>query len=200
MMKSEKKEMILQTIDQFQVVSVKQLHEILNLGSYRYTCKLIQELEEYLVVERTKQKKIYLNERGKEFIGSTTILSLDRDYFFENEVYLFFKKPSSWKKDVEIALQPSLDGIKVNGLKVVAPNKIKVPAIFQNQDYLCFIEMDTYQTMKENEERINWYKELFHSMREEKYMLFYMTKTEGRKRRLEELLENIVSEVIVIKE
>lgn len=199
-MKLEKKEMILQKIDEFQVVSVKQLHEILNLGSYRYTCKLVQELEEYLVVERTKQKKIYLNNRGKEFIGSTSVFSEERDYFFENEVYLFFHKPTTWKKDVELSLQPSLDGIKVSGLKVVAPNTIKVPAMFIKEDCICLVEMDTYETMKENEERINWYKEFFQARKDQKYILFYMTKTEGRKRRLEELLETIVSEVFVVKE
>lgn len=199
-MKLEKKEMILQKIDEFQVVSVKQLHEILNLGSYRYTCKLVQELEEYLEVERTKQKKIYLNSRGKEFIGSNTIFSNDRDYFFENEVYLFFQKPTTWKKDVELALHPSLDGIKVSGLKVVAPNTLIVPAIFVKQDYICLVEMDTFETMKENEERIHWYKEFFQTRKEQKYILYYMTKTEGRKRRLEELLETIVSEVFVVKE
>lgn len=199
-MKLEKKEMILQKIDEFQVVSVKQLHEILSLGSYRYTCKLVQELEEYLVVERTKQKKIYLNSRGKEFIGSNSIFSNDRDYFFENEVYLFFQKPATWKKDVELALHPSLDGIKVSGLKIVATNTIKVPAIFVKQDYIYLVEMDTYETMKENEERIIWYKEFFQTRKEQKYILYYMTKTEGRKRRLEELLETIVSEVFVVKE
>ena len=141
-MKTQRKEMILQTIDNFGVVSVKQLHEILNIGSYRYTCKLIQELEDYLIIERTKQKKIYLNLKGKEYIGSTTNINLDNDYYFENQIYLFFKKPAKKKKNVEIKIQSNYEGVEVKGLNVAQHLKITVPAVFHKGAYLCLVEID----------------------------------------------------------
>jgi len=199
-MKTNRKEMILQTINDFGVVSVKQLHEILNLGSYRYTCKLIQELEDYLIVERTKQKKIYLNKRGKEFIGSTTEIAAENDYYFENQIYLFFKKPPTWQKNVEIQVQSKYEGIEVKGLNVIQHLNITVPAVFQKGAYLCLVEVDGNRTIQENEERINLYRKVLPHLKQEKYMLFYFTKTEGRKKRLEEMLEGIVSEVFVLNE
>ena len=199
-MKTNRKEMILQTIDDFGVVSVKQLHEILSLGSYRYMCKLIQELEDYLIIERTKQKKIYLNTKGKEYIGSTTNISLDNDYYFENQIYLFFKKPTSWQKNVEIKVQSNYEGVEVKGLNVVQHLKINVPAVFRKGAYLCLVEIDGNRTMQENEDRISLYKKMLPNMQQEKYMLFYFTKTDGRKKRLVPMLEGLVSEVFVLND
>ena len=55
-MNTERYEYVLLTIDKLGVVSVKQLHDILKIGSYRYTCKILSQLEKYLHVERSKYK------------------------------------------------------------------------------------------------------------------------------------------------
>lgn len=47
-MDMKRAERILREIDRLGAVSVKQLHEILHLGSYRNTCRVVNQLGDYL--------------------------------------------------------------------------------------------------------------------------------------------------------
>jgi len=55
-MDTERLENVLFTIDKLGLVTLKQLHNVMKVGSYRYTCKILSQLEKYLHVERSKYK------------------------------------------------------------------------------------------------------------------------------------------------
>lgn len=202
-MNIERTELVLRTIDKLGVASVHQLHRILKLGSYRYTCKVIQGLEQYLHVERMKQKIVYLNKEGRDLIGATREVRksalLDHN-LLANEVFIHYDCPVSWKREYVIEIEEKatdLGFIKVQGLNVVTKRKIVSDAAFNRNGYTYIIEIDNTRKMIDNKKKIQRYLELWPEIKRQysNPRLCIFTKSQKRKRIFLELTKNIPNEV-----
>lgn len=207
-MNIERTELVLKAIDKLGVVSVQQLYKILGLGSYRYTCKIVQDLEPYLNVDRTKKKVVYLNKKGRDFIGSNREVKkslLLEHMLLTNEVYIYYGCPISWKREYVIHIgkgKQGLDFIQVKGLKLVTQEKIICDAFFERNGYGYIIEVDNIRDMKDNRKKIERYLEKWPEIRKQfqNPRLCIFTKSEQRKKTFRELLRNVPNEVYLFEE
>lgn len=201
-------ELVLETIDKLGIVSVRQLHQVLKLGSYRYTCKVIQELENYLHVDRARQKIVYLNKEGRQLIGSDK--EVKKSPLFEhsllaNDVFIHYDCPVTWKREHAIEIeqkQHNLSFIKVQGLSVVNKIKIVCDAYFERNGYTYLIEIDNTRKMVDNKKKINRYIETWQEIRMQYQnpKLCIFTKSQKRKREFSSMLKNIPHEVLCFDE
>ena len=205
----ERTERILQTIDRLGVVSVKQLHAILRMGSYRNTCLIIKKLEEYLNVDRGRQKVVYLNKEGRQMIGSNR--EVKKSVLFEhmllaNDVYIHYGCPADWKREfvIEINQDPTYDfGIQIKGLTVVKKKTIIPDAVFTRDGFVHLVEIDNTRTMQDNRKKIQKYLELWPDIRKRfglQPKLCVFTTSEKRKKEFLSLCEKIPSEVFLFNE
>lgn len=207
-MNTERMELVLSTIDQLGVVSVKQLHEILKFSSYRKTCRIVQNLEPYLHVERSRQKIVYLNKEGRQFVGSDR--EVKKSPLFEhrlliNEVFIHYNCPVTWRTEHTIEIEEkgeNMGFIKVEGLKPVTKKKIVCDAYFERNGYTYLIEVDNTRKMVDNRKKIQKYLEMWSGIREQYQnpKLCFFTRSEKRKREFSKLLKNILSEVYCFDE
>lgn len=200
--------MILSTVDRLGVVSVKQLHEILRLGSYRNTCRIINQLEEYLHVERGRQKIVYLNKEGRNLIGSNREVkksALFDHILLTNKVYIHYDCPVTWKREHIISIRQEpvhAFQIQVKGLSIKNEVKLIADAMFERNGYTHLIEVDNTLPMVENKKKIKRYLELWPEIRK-RYSnpkLCIFTKSEKRKRTFQEGLRNVPNEIFTFEE
>jgi hypothetical protein len=154
-----------------------------------------------------REKVIYLNKKGRELIASEkeeikvsvqTIHSLLR-----NEVYIHFKCPYDWK--IEHTLEKkekSHDSFAMFNAGFTPINKktIICDAVFKRNGYFHLIEVDNTQDMRVNKKKIDSYREILPAYKEETPILYFFTKTESRKRKLEEWMKGIRHEVRTFEE
>lgn len=208
-MNTERMELVLSTIDKLGAVSVKQLHEILKLGSYRYTCQVVSKLEkDYLNAYRSKQKIVYLNGEGRQLIGSNRVVNkstLFEHMLLTNQVFIHYNCPVSWRTEHPIEIeqkQADLSFIKVEGLNVISKIKIIPDAYFERNGYTHLIEVDNTRKMIDNRKKIQKYLEMWPMIRKQYQnpKLCIFTKSQKRKREFSNLLKNILSEVYYFDE
>jgi hypothetical protein len=205
-MNLERTERILQTIDRLGAVSVKQLHQILKLGTYRHTCRVISHLDTYLHVSRTQQKIVYLNKAGRELIGSNR--EIKKSMLFDhmllcNEAYIYYNCPLDWKREymIETAQKPEYGfSIQLKGISV-AKKKIIPDAIFIRDGYVHLVEIDNTRAMIDNRKKIERYKEMWDDIRQHfnaQPKLCVFTKSEKRKRDFRSWCGKLVCDVEVL--
>jgi len=211
-MNIERIEHVLSTIDMLGAVSVKQLHEILKLGSYRYTCQVVNNIENYLCVERGKLKIVYLNKEGRELIGSDQGVKKSmmlNHMLLANDAYIHFDCPLDWKREYKIEVRiknPVLSNAFVadfKGVNVPTKNKIVPDAVFTRNGYVYLVEIDNIRKMLDNRKKIERYKEMWidikqHFNAQPKLCIF--TKSEKRKREFLKLCEKLPCEVFTFSE
>jgi hypothetical protein len=204
----ERVETILQTIDRLGIVKIKHLQEIHQLN-YRNTCRIISTQLRPFIHETyfQKEKVIYLNKKGREFIASEkeelkvsyqTLHSLMR-----NEVYIHFQCPYDWKSEYALLTSvkaPSSFVIFGEGLSPINKKTVVCDAVFKRNGYFYLIEVDNERKMIDNKKKIDSYREVLPAYKEETPMLYFFTKTESRKRKLEEWLKGIRHEVMTFDE
>ncbi|MBD7937113.1 replication-relaxation family protein [Cytobacillus sp. Sa5YUA1] len=208
-MNFNKQEKILMTIDKLGVVTVKQLHEILKLGSYRYTCKVIHELEEFLHVVRSNQKIVYLNKDGRNLIGSDK--EVKKSLLFDhmllcNQAYVYYNCPLDWKREfaIETSQEPEYSfGIQIKGLTVVNKKTLIPDAVFSRNGYVYLIEIDNTRAMPDNRKKIAKYREMWQEIA--KYFgmmpkLCIFTLSDQRKREFEQLCTKMPVEILTFNE
>lgn len=197
-------EHVLSTIDRLGVVTVKQLHYILKYDNYRKTCRVVQKLEPYLNVERSRQKIVYLNKEGRQMIGSNREVkksALFEHMLLANEVFIHYNCPLTWKREYVIETS-DLNFIKVKGLNLQPKNKIVCDAFFERNGYCHFIEIDNTRKMVDNKKKIEKYLEMWPEIRK-RYSnpkLCIFTKSAQRKKTFRELLRNVPNEVYCFSE
>jgi hypothetical protein len=202
-MNIERMERVLSTIDRMGIATIKQLHEVLKMGSYRNTCKIVNQLEKYLHVDRSKHKIVYLNKEGREFIGSDR--EVKKSQLFEhmllaNEVFIHYGCPVTWKREhvISVRQEPAYTfQIQVKGVSIKSDVKIIVDAFFERNGYTYLIEIDNTRKMVDNKKKIQKYLELWPMIRE-KYQnprLCIFTKSEKRKKTFLEWTRNITKEI-----
>jgi hypothetical protein len=206
-MKLARTEHILLVIDQLGAVSVKQLHEILKIGTYRHTCRVIRQLETYLHVSRSQQKIVYLNKEGRQLIGSEK--EVKKSILFDhmllaNDAFIYYNYPADWQREYPIEIEQEQEfsfAIQVKGLTVATKKKIIPDAIFKRDGYVYLIEIDNTRTMQDNRKKIEKYKEMWADIRKQfnlqpKICIF--TKSEKRKKEFFQLCEKLQHEVMIL--
>lgn len=208
-MNLERAEQILSVIDELGVVSVKQLHEILKLGTYRHTCRVIGQLEEYLNVLRSHQKIVYLNKEGRTLIGSEN--EIKKSMLFDhmllaNQVYIYYNCPLDWKREtvIEIHQEPEFAfQIQIKGVNVVKKSIIIPDAVFTRNGYIHLVEIDNTRSMQDNKKKIKKYKEIWPEIKKRfglQPKLCIFTLSEKRKKEFLNTCEELQSEIRVFKE
>lgn len=208
-MNFNKVENILTTIDKLGAVTVKQLHEILQPGSYRHTCRLIKQLEEYLHVVRSNQKIVYLNKDGRNLIGSDK--EVKKSVMFDhmllcNQAYVYYNCPLDWKREyaIETTQEPEYSfGIQIKGLNVVNKQTLIPDALFSRNGYVYLIEIDNTRAMADNRKKIAKYREMWQEII--KYFgmmpkLCIFTLSDQRKREFEQLCTKMPVEIVTFSE
>lgn len=209
-MNLERKEQILSTIDRLGVVSVKQLHDITRIGTYRHTCRVISLLDEYLNVVRSSHKIIYLNKEGRKLIGSEK--EIKKSVLFDhmllaNDAYIYYKCPVDWKREyhIEVVEQKKEEfafEIQVKGV-TVAKKKIISDAVFSRDGYSYLVEIDNVRDMQDNKKKIERYKEMWseikrHFNAQPKLCIF--TQSKKRKQDFIQMCGKLPSEVFTFDE
>lgn len=202
-------EMILQTIDRLGIVKINHLLEIHDLKSYRNTCRIITTQLRPFIHETyfQKEKVMYLNKKGREFIasekGDITISYSTLHTLMRNEVYIHFKCPQDWKNEypleTNIKAQNSFAMFN-SGLSPINKKKVVCDAVFKRNGYLHLIEVDNERKMIDNQKKIENYKEVLPAYKDETPIVYFFTKTESRKRKLAEWLKGIRHEVLTFSE
>lgn len=199
-------EQLLSVIDQLGVVSVKQLHEILKVGTYRHTCRVIRQLESYLHVSRSREKIVYLNKEGRQLIGSENEIKksiLFGHMLLANQAFIYYGCPADWKREfsIEIDQEPEFSfSIQVKGLSVANKKKIIPDAVFSRNGYIHLIEIDHTRKMQDNKKKIEKYKEMWPEIRKQFNMqpkLCIFTLSEKRKKEFAQLCGKLQHEVIL---
>lgn len=196
---------MLETVDRLGIVKIKHLQEIHEL-SYRNTCRIVSShLRPYIhETYYQREKVIYLNKKGREMIASeyeVTVNSHTLHSLMRNEVYIHFSCPQDWKN--EYVLETSVNGpsdIQSFGLTLSTKKKVIADAMFKRNGYMYLIEVDNERKMIDNHKKIETYKEVLPVYKEQTPILYFFTKTESRKRKLEEWLKGIRHEVITFNE
>jgi hypothetical protein len=208
-MNLERTEYVLSVIDQLGIVSVKQLHEIMKIGSYRHTCRIISSLESYLHVSRSREKLVYLNKDGRELIGSTR--EVKKSILFDhmllaNKAFIHYNCPVDWKREYAIETRGKADfsfAIQVKGLSVANKKKIVPDAVFTQNGYVYLIEIDNTRTMQDNRRKIEKYRSMWAEIKKEfgaqpKICIFTMS--EKRKKEFMQLCDKLPNEILTFKE
>lgn len=201
--------MILSTIDKLGAVSVKQLHELLKLGTYRHTCRVVSQLEEYLHVVRSNQKVVYLNKEGRQLIGSEN--EIKKSILFDhmllaNDAYIHYGCPFDWKREypIDFAQEPEYNfGIQIKGLNVVKKKTIIPDAVFSRNGYVYLVEIDNTRSMQDNRKKIKNYVESWSEIRthfKSNPKLCIFTLSEKRKQEFKKLCEKIPNEIFTLTE
>ncbi len=184
---------------------MQEIHQL----NYRNTCRIIStQLRPYIhETYFNKEKVIYLNKKGREFIASEkdevkvsvqTIHSLLR-----NEVYIYFQCPYNWEIEYKLLAsieQPNHFGISFQGLSLSNKKTVISDAVFKRNGYFYLIEVDNTQDMRVNKKKIETYREVLPSYKDETPFLYFFTQTESRKKKLEEWLKGIRNKVLLFEE
>ena len=208
-MNLERAEMILQVIDRLGAVSVKQLYEILGIGSYRHTCRIVSQLDEYLHTVRSNQKIVYLNTTGRKLIDSDK--EIKKSVLFDhmllaNQAYIYYNCPPDWKREYPIETKQEPDfslAIQVKGLTVTNKKTIIPDAVFVRDGYVHLVEIDNTRTMVDNRKKISRYKEMWPDIKKHFGMqpkLCIFTHSEKRKKEFAQLCEKLPNEILIFAE
>lgn len=206
-MKLARTEQILKVIDQLGAVSVKQLHDILRIGTYRHTCRIINQLEPYLHVSRGQQKIVYLNKDGRNLIGSEK--EVKKSILFDhmllaNDAYIYFNCPADWKREYPIEIEQEQEfsfAIQVKGLSVATKKKIIPDAFFKRDGYVYLLEIDNTRSMVDNKKKIEKYKEMYKGIKNKfgaQPKLCIFTFSEIRKKEFISWCDKLPHDVIVL--
>lgn len=205
-MNLQRTEQILSIIDQLGAVSVKQLHEILRIGSYRYTCKVISTLDTYLHIDRSRQKIVYLNKDGRQLIGSSK--EVKKSVLFDhmllaNDAFIHYNCPTDWKREYAIETAQETEysfAIQVKGLSVATKQKIIPDAVFSRDGYVYLIEIDNTRGMADNRKKIEKYRQMWPEIRKQfgvQPKLGIFTLSEKRKKEFAQMCEKLPCEIVV---
>lgn len=87
-----------------------------------------------------------------------------------------------------------------SGFTPIDKKKVVSDAVFTRNGYMYLIEVDNKQDMKVNKKKIDSYREIMPSIKEQSPILCFFTTTENRKRKLEDWLKGIRHEVKTFEE
>lgn len=182
----DREELILLLLKKFDFMTRDQLNGYFKFETIRHTNRILQGLSEYLSTIREGYQTIYyLNKKGKEYVECEKIRKKGghvNHIVMRNSMWLFQDSPKEWKNELKVS-----DG----NVTIVAD------AMFtDNWERKNFLEVDSTQTMKENRNKIDRYKQLYQNgLVEEKLghfpTLIWLTTSEYRRNELKDACEGI---------
>lgn len=189
---SMRDEKILLLLKKFDFLTRDQLNAYFKLGTVRNANYVLRNLSSYLMNIREGYQSIYyLNKEGREYVDCEKIRKKGgqvQHIIMRNQFWLFYKCPQDWKNELKIS----------NGkVSVVAD------AMFTQNGFYHFLEVDNLQTMKENRTKIERYKTLMESLvKQFGYYptLIWLTTTEYRRKQLEKACEDLKVKVYTIND
>lgn len=180
-MLSDREEKILLLLKRFDFLTRNQLNQYFKLGSIRNTNRILNGMSDYLMRVREGYQTIYyLSKHGKSYVDCEKIRKKGghvQHTIMRNDMWLYYDCPRDWKNEIKVS-----DGYV----------KVIVDAMFtDNWERKHFLEIDHTQTMKENRNKINRYKELLdNGLLEQKLGHFpsivWLTTTEYRRKQLKD--------------
>ncbi|MEK4085157.1 replication-relaxation family protein [Psychrobacillus sp. FSL K6-1415] len=181
---SQREEQILLLLKRLDFLTRDQLNTYFNLGKVCNTNRVLRNISEYLMSIRLGYQSIYyLSKIGRDYVDCDKIRKKGNHVqhtIMRNQFWLFYKCPRDWQ----------------NEMKAVIDSKttIVVDAMFTQNGFQHFLEVDNLQTMKENREKIKRYRVLMDTLvKQYGYYptLVWITKTEHRKKQLEKASEGL---------
>jgi hypothetical protein len=189
-MKKERQMNIISTIDMLGFASRTHIQEIYNLGSVRNTNRVLRDMNRYLNIFRMDENIYYLNQLGRDMIGSTKELKQNQEvkhYLMRNDMYVYLDFPEDWRLEhpVNFSTDEHLGGgaIAKKDYTIIPDAKCTVDNI------RYYIEIDNLQHMKENKKKIDIYSKLrqtYHIKNQRMYKLIFYTSSDVRRKRLTE--------------
>lgn len=182
----EREERILLLLSKLDFLTRDQLNQTFKLGTVRNTNRILHSLSEYLSIIREGYQSIYyLSKQGREYVDCEKVRKKGgqvEHIIMRNNMWLFNDRPNDWRNEVKVS-----DGTA----------SVVVDAMFTDSwERKHFLEVDSTQTMKENRNKIQRYKELFQNgLVEEKLghfpTLVWLTTTEHRRKELKRECEGL---------
>ncbi|SOC12944.1 protein involved in plasmid replication-relaxation [Ureibacillus xyleni] len=179
-------------LERFDYLTRDQLRQYFKLGKVRNTNRILNNLSEYLMTTKEGHDTVYyLSKFGRYYVGSETVRKKGNHILhsiIRNQFWLFYNCPNDWKSEVEF-----LD----------SNNRmfLRCDASFTRNGFKCYLEVDNTQTMKENKDKIKRYKILIESF-EKQYgyypTLIWVTRTELRRKQLEQVCEGLKVKVYTV--
>ena len=202
-------ERILTLIDRLGVASVRQLHEILRLGTYRNTCRVINNLSTYLHEVRSREKVVYLNKEGRELIASDN--EVKKSILFDhmlltNDAYIYFSCPHDWQREHTFETVTEANhgfAIQVKGLASTQTKKVIADATFTRNGYIYLIEIDNTRHMQDNFKKVKRYREMWSDIQRKTNLqpfLYFITTSDSRKRKLQTATKGMRAEILTFNE
>jgi hypothetical protein len=183
---------ILESCDRLGFLTTSQIQRLHNLGGRRNTCRILNDMSDYLSSFQLDEKCYYLSARGRKEIGSTTVRRRTihvTHTLMRNEVYIAHR-PDYWRQEFPLKWQD----------KTVIPD-----AIFKRDSVFVALEIDHTQSMAQNERKIALYRELRDSQifqRKHGHFprLMFVTVSEYRQKALRALLDGLTADVLTIND
>ena len=187
---NQREEQILSLLKKFDFLTRDQLNAYFNLGKVRNTNRVLFNLSDYLMsVKESHETVYYLSKAGRDYVDCDKVRKKGNHVqhtVMRNQFWLFCKCPRDWKSEIKIS-----DG----------KTTIIVDAMFTQNGFQHFLEVDNFQTMKENHEKIKRYKALLNALvKQYGYhpTIVWVTKTEYRKKQLEKACMGLKVKVYTI--
>jgi len=169
-------ESILSRLNDYTYATAKQLQIAEDLKSNRNARRVLYELEKDRLIAHVRYdyKVYYLASKGRGWIGSNKKLkrSWITHSLMRNDLYIKLGMPPTWKIERPITW---------NG------NRLTPDAYFTKQNKYHFVEIDNLQSMQNNYDKIEKYRDLFQAMyRKYKYhpTLIWCSNSEVRKNKI----------------
>lgn len=189
---NQRDEQILSLLKKFDFLTRDQLNRHFQLGTVRNTNRVLNDLSDYLSSVREGYQTIYyLNSNGRDYVDCEKIRKKGghiNHILMRNDTWLFYKCPHDWRNEVKVS----------NGdISVVAD------AVFTQNGFYHFLEVDHLQSMKENRLKIERYKSLLESLLKQfgyYPTLVWLTTTEHRRKQLEKTCEGLKAKVYTVND
>lgn len=191
---SKRQEQILLSLKKLDYLNRDQLNKIHRLGTIRNTNRILNQLSLYLSNYREDYSTIYyLNKEGREYVSSEKIrkkTNFVQHAIMRNQFYIYVGFPGEWKNEMKLS-----DG----------EFNVVCDAWFKSNGKYHILEVDHYQTMKENANKIAKYRGLYVNKIMEKDIghippLLWVTTIELRKKKLAELCKGLPCAVYTIND
>lgn len=202
--KKKRQETILLSLDKLGFATRSQLQVLHSLGTDRNAIRVLKEMGEYVHIKRVTENIYYLNQLGREVIGSEREVKWNNQidhHLLRNDMYIYFGSPQDWKSEQPVTFKhPVKDGIKT----LYKDMTIVPDATFSKDGVFYFLEVDRTQSMSENKKKIQQYKLLSPAIEQQfqsKPILVFYTTTIHRKEILtKECQEVVLNHLILTKE
>jgi hypothetical protein len=196
LIKKQRTELVLLTLNKLGCANRKQLQRICKLGKIRNANRILKDMADdgLLIVARSMENLYRLSKKGRQLIGSDDPGNRLTDgniqhTLMRNDAYIFFNMPSTWEKEKRTK-------IKTDKEILLIPD-----AYFNAGGTHYFIEADRTQSMEKNKEKLQHYyhlQNIFRLKKEPIPKIYFITTTEARSKRLQALVKETNTDVMVL--